>query len=177
MRYLIFLIGLDVNSKREFDDCLKSLPYSKMKYIHAIDGCVIHLETDVTTDVIKSKIAEITEKFFCWYFLTEFPEKMTCNLKDDDARYLFDLDYDVDEDEVEFDFNFITANLSEKSKMQAKAALERDDKEREISIPASVLAARVKRIEPTLDEILDKINQKGVISLSVQEQAILKSYN
>ena len=28
-------------------------------------------------------------------------------LKDDDARYLFDLDYDVDEDEVEFDFNFI----------------------------------------------------------------------
>lgn len=31
----------------------------------------------------------------------------------------------------EFDFNFITANLSEKSKMQAKAALERDDKERE----------------------------------------------
>ena len=92
MRYLIFLIGLDVNSKTEFDDCLKTLPYSKMKYIHAIDGCVIHLETDVTNDVIKLKIAEITEKFFCWYFLTEFPEKMTCNLKDDDAKYLFDLD-------------------------------------------------------------------------------------
>ena len=150
MRYLIFLIGLDVNSKREFDDCLKSLPYSKMKYIHAIDGCVIHLETDVTTDVIKSKIAEITEKFFCWYFLTEFPEKMTCNLKDDDARYLFDLDYDVDEEEDDDD-NDLVQMLKDKFS--------------------------VKRIEPTLDEILDKINQKGVISLSVQEQAILKSYN
>jgi hypothetical protein len=162
MRYLIFLIGLDVNSKREFDDCLKSLPYSKMKYIHAIDGCVIHLETDVTTDVIKSKIAEITEKFFCWYFLTEFPEKMTCNLKDDDARYLFDLDYDVDEDEVEFDFNFIEE--------------EEDDDDNDL---VQMLKDKfsVKRIEPTLDEILDKINQKGVISLSVQEQAILKSYN
>ena len=160
MRYLIFLIGLDVNSKREFDDCLKSLPYSKMKYIHAIDGCVIHLETDVTTDVIKSKIAEITEKFFCWYFLTEFPEKMTCNLKDDDARYLFDLDYDVDE--VEFDFNFIEE--------------EEDDDDNDL---VQMLKDKfsVKRIEPTLDEILDKINQKGVISLSVQEQAILKSYN
>ena len=162
MRYLIFLIGLDVNSKREFDDCLKSLPYSKMKYIHAIDGCVIHLETDVTTDVIKSKIAEITEKFFCWYFLTEFPEKMTCNLKDDDARFLFDLDYVVDEDEVEFDFNFIEE--------------EEDDDDTDL---VQMLKDKfsVKRIEPTLDEILDKINQKGVISLSVQEQAILKSYN
>ncbi len=163
MRYLIFLIGLDVNSKREFDDCLKSLPYSKMKYIHAIDGCVIHIETDVTTDVIKSKIAEITEKFFCWYFLTEFPEKMTCNLKDDDARYLFDLDYDVDEDEVEFDFNFIEE--------------EEDDDDDNDLVQMLKDKFSVKRIEPTLDEILDKINQKGVISLSVQEQAILKSYN
>ncbi len=30
----------------------------------------------------------------------------------------------------EFDFNFVTANLSDKSKMQAKAAIDRDDKER-----------------------------------------------
>ena len=30
----------------------------------------------------------------------------------------------------EFDFNFVTANLSDKSKMQAKAAVDRDDKER-----------------------------------------------
>lgn len=163
MRYLIFLIGLDVNSKREFDDCLKSLPYSKMKYIHAIDGCVIHLETDVTTDVIKSKITEITEKFFCWYFLTEFPEKMTCNLKDDDARYLFDLDYDVDEDEVEFDFNFIEE--------------EEDDDDDNDLVQMLKDKFSVKRIEPTLDEILDKITQKGVSSLSFQEQAILKNYN
>ena len=158
MRYLIFLIGLDVNSKREFDDCLKSLPYSKMKYIHAIDGCVIHLETDVTTDVIKSKIAEITEKFFCWYFLTEFPEKMTCNLKDDDARYLFDLDYDVDEDEVEFDFNFIEE--------------EEDDDDNDL---VQMLKDKfsVKRIEPTLDEILDKISQSGYDSLSSEEKEFL----
>ena len=31
----------------------------------------------------------------------------------------------------EFDFNFMTANLSDKSKMQAKAAIEKNDKERE----------------------------------------------
>ena len=164
MRYLIFLIGLDVNSKKEFDDCLKSLPYSKMKYIHAVDGCVIHLETDVIKDTLKSKIAEITEKFFCWYFLTEFPEKMTCNLKDDDAKYLFDLDYDVDEDEIEFDFNFIEED-------------EDDDDDDNDLVQMLKDKFSVKKIEPTLDEILDKINQKGVTSLSIQEQAILKSYN
>lgn len=36
---------------------------------------------------------------------------------------------------------------------------------------------KVTESEPTLDEILDKINQKGVSSLSFQEQAILKNYN
>jgi hypothetical protein len=36
---------------------------------------------------------------------------------------------------------------------------------------------KVSNNEPTLDEILDKITQKGVSSLSFQEQAILKNYN
>ena len=62
----------------------------------------------------------------------------------------------------EFDFNFIEE--------------EEDDDDNDL---VQMLKDKfsVKRIEPTLDEILDKINQKGVISLSVQEQAILKSYN
>jgi hypothetical protein len=88
---------------------------------------------------------------------------MTCNLKDDDAKYLFDLDYDVDEDEVEFDFNFIEE--------------EEDDDDDNDLVQMLKDKFSVKRIEPTLDEILDKINQKGVTSLSIQEQAILKSYN
>ena len=35
---------------------------------------------------------------------------------------------------------------------------------------------RVKEFEPTLDEILEKIHEKGVSSLSIQEQAILNQF-
>jgi hypothetical protein len=87
-------------------------------------------------------------------------------LGDDDAKYLFDFNYDVkskSDEEVEFDFNII---------------LEEDEEDDDINL-VQMLKDKysVSNNEPTLDEILDKINQKGVSSLSFQEQAILKNYN
>jgi hypothetical protein len=35
---------------------------------------------------------------------------------------------------------------------------------------------KVKEIEPTLDEVLEKIHAKGVSSLSIQEQAVLNQF-
>jgi hypothetical protein len=77
---------------------------------------------------------------------------------------LFDFTYDV-EIESEFDFNF---NLEED---------EDDDDDDNDLVQMLKDKFSVKGKEPSLDEILDKINQKGVSSLSIQEQAILKNYN
>ena len=35
----------------------------------------------------------------------------------------------------------------------------------------------IKEEEPSLDDILEKIHQKGVSSLTIQEKAILNNYN
>ena len=120
------------------------------------------------SEILKKEFKDICSELYCWYFLSEFPEKMSCNLGDDDARYLFDFEYDVkpvSDEEVDFDFNIL---------------LEEDDDEDDIDNDLVQMLKdkyKVKEKEPTLDEILDKITQKGVSSLSFQEQAILKSYN
>ena len=56
---------------------------------------------------------------------------------------------------------------------------EEDDDDDDMDLVQKLMKQKYeyKEKEPTLDEILDKINQKGVSSLSFQEQAILKNYN
>ena len=164
MRYLLFLIGVDFSDKHRMDKKLKALKYEGLKYIFTSGSIMVHLKTDESKDKVKSDISEIAMDLSCLYFLSDFPDKLSCNLGDDDAKYLFDFTYDV-EIEGEFDFNL---NLEEND--------DDDDDENDL---VQMLKDKfsVKEKEPSLDEILDKINQKGVSSLSIQEQAILKNYN
>jgi len=164
MRYLLFLIGVDFSDKHRMDKKLKALKYEGLKYIFTSGTIMVHLKTDESKDKVKSDISEIAMDLSCLYFLSDFPDKLSCNLGDDDAKYLFDFTYDV-EIEGEFDFNL---NLEEDD--------DDDDDENDL---VQMLKDKfsVKEKEPSLDEILDKINQKGVSSLSIQEQAILKNYN
>lgn len=165
MRYLLFLIGVDFSDKHRMDKKLKALKYEGLKYIFTSGSIMVHLKTDESKDKVKSDISEIAMDLSCLYFLSDFPDKLSCNLGDDDAKYLFDFTYDV-EIEGEFDFNL---NLEENDN-------DDDDDENDL---VQMLKDKfsVKEKEPSLDEILDKINQKGVSSLSIQEQAILKNYN
>ena len=164
MRYLLFLIGVDFSDKHRMDKKLKALKYEGLKYIFTSGTIMVHLKTDESKDKVKSDISEIAMDLSCLYFLSDFPDKLSCNLGDDDAKYLFDFTYDL-EIEGEFDFNL---NLEEND--------DDDDDENDL---VQMLKDKfsIKEKEPSLDEILDKINQKGVSSLSIQEQAILKNYN
>jgi len=168
MRYLVFLSGVDIRDKGKLDEKLKTLKCEGLKYLFTGESVIIHIETDMSSEILKKDFKNISNELYCWYFLSEFPDKMSCNLIDDDARYLFDFNYDVkptSQEDVEFNFDTI---------------LEDDDDEDDIDNDLVQMLKdkyKVKEKEPTLDEILDKINQKGVSSLSFQEQAILKSYN
>lgn len=168
MRYLIFLAGVDIRDKRTLDEKLKALQYDGLKYIFTGESVIIHVNTDKDSEEVKKDFKEIATELYCWYFMSEFPDKLSCNLGDDDAKYLFDFNYtDVpqSDEEVEFDFNII---------------LEQDEDDDDIDNDLVQMLKdkyKVTQNEPTLDEILDKINQKGVSSLSFQEQAILKNYN
>ena len=161
MRYMIYLIGFDERDKHEFDFTINQLDFEKVKHLYTGNSVLIHLETERSQEVLKKQITEISEKHSCWYFMSEFPDKLSCNLDDDYARILFDFDFNPPlEEEVDFFFDF-----------------EEDDDDDSDLVQMLKEKYTLKENEPTLDEILDKINQKGVSSLSFQEQAILKNYN
>ena len=111
MRYLIFLAGVDFRDKGKLDEKLKALQCEGLKYIFIGESVIVHISTDEkTTEEIKTEFKNISSELYCWYFLSEFPDKMSCNLGDDDAKYLFDFNYDVkpqSDEEIEFDFNII----------------------------------------------------------------------
>lgn len=163
MRYLIFIMGFDQSDKTNFESNLEDLNFEKIKYVYTSDSVILHVETGRGKELLKTQIHQISENYFCWYFMSEFIDKLSCNLDDDTARYLFDFDYNLPkEDDFEFDIKF-TAE---------------DDDEDDVDLVQMLKEKyNIKENEPTLDEILDKINQKGVSSLSFQEQAILKNYN
>ena len=168
MRYLVFLAGVDIRDKGNLDVKVKTLGCEGLKYIFTGESVIIHIETDMDSEILKKAFKDICTELYCWYFMSEFPDKMSCNLGDDDARYLFDFNYDgkpVSDEEVEFDFNIILKNDEEDDDIDNDLVQMLKDK------------YKIKESEPTLDEILDKINQKGVSSLSFQEQAILNNYN
>ena len=56
---------------------------------------------------------------------------------------------------------------------------ERDDDDNDIDdevVQKLIQKYKLKDIEPTLDEILEKIYEKGTSSLSIQEQAVLNQF-
>jgi hypothetical protein len=70
------------------------------------------------------------------------------------------------------DFPFIISPQSEEMDM---GDYDDDDKDDEV-VQKLIQKYKLKDIEPTLDEILEKIHEKGTSSLSIQEQAVLNQF-
>ena len=160
MKYLIFLVG---TAAQHFE--IDGLDDVKVKAINSQDTCIIHLYTTSPYEQVKSVIKNLCEEHDCWYFMTEFPDKLSCNLDDEDAQLLFQLENAPQKQEDDEDiFQFIQF-------------INDQDEEDDDLVQSLKDKYLLKSEEPTLDEILDKIHNKGISSLSIQEKSILNSYN
>ena len=171
MRYITFLMGVDVDSKEElenFASALTPIQNGHLKYLFIMNSMVLHFDTDVPYDELKLFMAELCKEYNFFYILQEFPDKMSLNFDDVDAKHLFDLsvlEKNIDNTGgIEFNFEF---NYG-------------DDEDDDIDDDLVQLLKEkylIKEEEPSLDDILEKIHQKGVSSLTIQEKAILNNYN
>ena len=160
MKYLIFLVGTSV---RHFD--VEGLEDLKIKAVNSEDTCIINLETTSSYEDVKTVVKNLCEELGCWYFMSEFPDKLSCNLDDEDAQLLFQLDYVPQKQQDDEDiFQFIQF-------------INEEDEEEDDLVQSLKEKYLIKSEEPTLDEILEKIHNKGISSLSIQEKSILNSYN
>ena len=94
MRYITFLMGVDVDSKEElenFASALTPIQNGHLKYLFIMNSMVLHFDTDVPYDELKLFIAELCKEYNFFYILQEFPDKMSLNFDDVDAKHLFDL--------------------------------------------------------------------------------------
>ena len=172
MRYITFLMGVDVDSKEELDNfalTLTPIQNGHLKYLFIKNAMVIHFDTDVPYEELKLFIAELCKEYNFFYILQEFPDKMSLNFNEVDCKHLFDLsvlEKNIDNtDAIEFNFEFDYGD---------------DEEDEDIDDDLVQLLKEkylIKEEEPSLDDILEKIHQKGVSSLTIQEKAILNNYN
>ena len=170
MRYITFLMGVDVDSKEElenFASALTPIQNGHLKYLFIMNSMVLHFDTDVPYDELKLFIAELCKEYNFFYILQEFPDKMSLNFDDVDAKHLFDLsvlEKNIDNTAaIEFNFEFDYG----------------DDEEEDIDddlVQQLKEKYLIKEEEPSLDDILEKIHKKGVSSLTIQEKSILNNY-
>ena len=119
MRYITFLMGVDVDSKEElekFASALTPIQNGHLKYLFIMNSMVLHFDTDVPYDELKLFMAELCKEYNFFYILQEFPEKMSLNFDDVDAKHLFDLsvlEKNIDNTGgIEFNFEFMIRKLS-----------------------------------------------------------------
>jgi len=180
MRYITFLMGVTVESKSELDlftNALSPLVNGKSRYIFTENSMVMHFDSDVPYDELKAFMGTLCGDYGFYFLMTPFPNQLASNLSPEDCLYLFDLNNEFKFDNTEA----IEHYFGQESKGDRKIEMfftedDEDDEDDDDMVQQLMEKYRLKQEEPTIDEILEKIHEKGLSSLTIQEHAVLNSY-
>lgn len=180
MRYLTFLMGVTVDSKQEIDSftsALSPLVNGSARYVYTHEAMTMHFDSDTPYDELKAFMGTLCEEYGFYFIMSPFPDRMSTNLPPDDCLYLFDLNSEIKFDNSEAIEHYFGQESKGDRKLDYLFGDDEDDDEDDNVVQQLMEKYRLKEEEPTIDEILEKIHKKGLSSLSIQEQAILNSYN
>jgi hypothetical protein len=180
MRYLTFLMGVTVDSKQEIDLFTKSLSplvNGSARYVYTHESMTMHFDSDTPYDELKTFMGTLCEEYGFYFIMSPFPDRMSTNLPPEDCLYLFDLNSEIKFDNSEAIEHYFGQESKGDRKLDYLFGDDEDDDEDDNVVQELMEKYRLKEEEPTIDEILEKIHEKGLSSLSIQEQAILNSYN
>jgi hypothetical protein len=156
---------------------------SFVKYNHGKYGIVINLQSHFTFYEFRDYVHRILENAVSQYFLIEKPKNMYAFMPPELKLNLFDL-YDEnnlveDENNVKFGkplnmidnfLHYFTSSISEEAFLSDEYMESMFDK---------VMSElnKTENTKPTVDDILDKIKDKGITSLTENEKQILDEYS
>jgi hypothetical protein len=179
MRYLTFLMGVTVDSKADLDSFFQSLSplvNGNSRYIFTENSMTVHFDSDVPYDELKAFMATLCGDYGFYFLMTPFPDKLSSNLSPEDCLYLFDLNNEFKFDNTEAIEHYFGQESKGDKRLEMFFDEDTEDDEDDDVVQQLMEKYRLKQEEPTIDEILEKIHEKGLTSLSIQEQAILNSY-
>ena len=186
--YLLFVFGnLTVDgSQDEIASALLPITKNeKVKFIYGSYHMVVNLETDLPFDELKEYIYETLKSDMFEYFLMPMSDKTSVKLPESMAEHLFDLENDTDKVHV---FTQLDVEELKKRDKQTDEELDliinyflsnnefdmEDDDDDEDDLIKKVMN---KTKQPSVDEILEKIVENGMDSLTLQEKQILDEYS
>ena len=190
--YLLFVFGDLMIEGMQEEIASTLLPITsneKLKYIFGSYHMVVNMDTDIPFDELKEFIYETLKSERFEYFLMPTSDKSSVKLPTEMAQHLFDLENNNE------NVHIFTQENVEKIKMRDKQSddeldliinyflsntegLTFDDVDMEEDEDDDPLIRKVrqKSQRPTVDQLLEKIADEGMDSLSVDEKQLLDEY-
>jgi len=175
-KYLIISYG-DFNESSKVTyllDSISEVTTTEFLKYKLLDGSIIiNFGTRFEFNKLKEYVSILFEKISNFYFLVENTENMIISLPDDENNCFLNLSSKNEETDIEILTEKLLVDdiiLSEMEKIMKnfENSAEHDIDDEDVLIKKSV------KKEYHLDDILDKINEKGISSLTKEENEYLK---
>jgi hypothetical protein len=187
--YMLFLYGDYENGEKYINNLLGELSpiisNEYLKFIYGDYGVVVHFKTDVDfadlSEFIRMNLAGMVDQ----YFLMEKTDKMSAYGPDEVIGYVLDLESDLKkpenpmitdlkerEEELDRVIQYFMSSMNEDD-MDILNDTDEDDEDNEIEL---IKSRNKKEKSISLDQILDKITDKGMKALSKKEKQQLEKY-
>ena len=181
MKYLLFIFAKNDNQDKFMKVMAEEVAIlsdsNNIKYYFGPESAIMAFETEQKFEEVKYIFEMVIGSTGIVYFLTQFePDKMSYWLEKSVEQYLFGTKNDEDRSEKSLEEQisvqkFLFGNLENEINNEFA---ELDDEFDDVS---EIQKIKSKPRKMTLNEILDKINEKGYQSLTKKELSLLEEYS
>jgi len=166
-KYLLTVFGnFEEEQCEEIAHCLEPLVDSThLKFQYRSGVIIFHFESEILMEDIHEFVELTSYDLYDSFILTEYNDNVSVFMTDDMKQHLFDLETETED--------VITFDLVSKNRMDNYY-----DEDNEDDIVTVLLNEVKKNLQlPTLDQLLDKVVEHGVESLTPYEKATLDNYS
>lgn len=175
MNYLLTVLNTPIKDNEfivAFNRFMAPIVETDGRYIQYHNGVLLyHFDTKLDLVGLRDHTAELVQSFGVSVILNEINSTTTFCIDAEQVDGLINLGPDIS---IE-DFPFIIYPVIEGIELDLDDEDDSDDSDEDV-VQKLIQKYKVIEIEPTLDEVLEKIHAKGISSLSIQEQAVLNQF-
>ena len=171
MNYLLTVINTDIQDEDfivQLNSFMEPIVEYDSRFVQYYNGLFIyHFDTVLDPAGLRDHIMELMKTFGVYCIVNQISSTTIFGIEKEQVDGIINLGPDITLEE----FPFIIYPVLTDEDMDEDSESDKDE-----VVQMLMQKYRVKEFEPTLDEILEKIHEKGVSSLSIQEQAILNQF-
>jgi len=186
-KYILFVFASHPDQSKLVDllaEDLCGITEKDIKYYYGSESIVFGLSSNGESNEINQYINDYFKELKFTYFFTKFDDRVSYHFEEGIEEYLFNTDKmsgckDISSNKMEKEQKLSDDtpkfyNMLEDILFSDECGEQDDEDDDDDDVLTSILE---KEYQPSLDEILDKISQKGMSSLSEKELSLLKQYS